>query len=71
MQLHYSNKTKDIIEIEERLKKLTLAYQVTHSELEIEPALVDGSKSYTGIEKMHAYIDQLDSEKEQWYYCHC
>ena len=71
MTLQYSSKTNDIIEIEDRLKKLSLAYKVVHSELEIEPALVDGSKSYTGIEKMHAYIDQLDGEKEQWYYCHC
>ncbi len=71
MKLLYSNETNEIVEIEQRLKKLSLAYKIVLSKADIEPALIDGNKEYSGIDKMNIYLDQLDSEKEQWYYCNC
>ena len=69
MNLEYSKETKEITEIVNRLKGLTLAYKIVLSDEDVEPALIDGKKEYRGIDKMNIYIDQLDREKEQWYYC--
>lgn len=71
MQLLFSKRTQEIIDIEERLRVLTLAYKPVLGEANNEPALVDGRKEYLGIDKMNSYLDQLDSEKKQWYYCDC
>jgi len=71
MTLHYSNKTAAINEIEDRLKKLSLAYKIVVMEDGNGPFLRDGKSEYLGIVKMNTYLDQLDREKEQWYYCDC
>lgn len=71
MELHIATKTNAIIKIEERLKKMTLGYKLIFSEDRKTPAIIDGSKEYHGIDKMNTYLDQLDREKEQWYYCDC
>ena len=71
MKLLFSKRTQEIIDIEERLKALTLAYTIVLDEQIKEPAFVDGSKEYLGIVKMNNYLDQLNHEKEQWYYCDC
>ena len=71
MELHFSEKTEEIKAIEDRIKKMTLAYKNKLDKEAVEPFLKDGSKIYLGIEKMNLYLDLLDQEKEQWYYCSC
>ena len=71
MELHYSENTAEIINIVERLTQMSLAFKRVESAHDIEPSIVDGSKKYSGIENMNNYLDQLDREKEQWYYCNC
>ena len=69
MKLVYSKETKRNIEIVNRLKELSLAYKIVLSVEAIVPALIEGITEYCGIDKWNLYKDQLDSEKEQWYYC--
>jgi len=71
MQLLFSDRTQEIIDIEDRLKVLTLAYKAIIDHEVNEPSFIDGSKEYRGIVKMNNYLDQLEREKEQWYYCNC
>lgn len=71
MEFHFSTKTDEVDRIENRLKQMTLAYTISVSEEAIVPFLKDGSKEYHGIDKMDDYLDLLDREKEQWYYCNC
>lgn len=71
MILHFSSDTNEVQEIESRLKHLSLAYSKMQSEDLSEPFISDGSKKYIGVKNMNAYIDVLDREKEQWYYCNC
>ena len=71
MELHFSEKTEKVRNIEDRIKKMTLAYKIVTNQDVIQPAIVDGSKEYLGIDNMNIYLDQLDREKEQWYYCNC
>ncbi|MEM9549475.1 MAG: hypothetical protein AAGA77_26125 [Bacteroidota bacterium] len=71
MTLTYFNRTAEIAEIENRLKQLTLAYNLEERDGQEEPMFVDGKSKYVGIDEMNAYLDQLEREKEQWYYCGC
>ncbi|MDF1698626.1 MAG: hypothetical protein P1U56_22430 [Saprospiraceae bacterium] len=71
MKLRYSSRSKEVEEIEARLKQMTLAYSLDFNPDLLEPSFVDGSKEYLGVDKMNEYLDQLDREKEQWYYCSC
>ena len=71
MDLVYKKKTAKVIDVENRLKSLSLAYKLVASENADLPSLVDGKKSYIGYFKMNQYIDLLDHEKEKWYYCNC
>lgn len=71
MDLVFKNKTEDITAVEDRLKDLSLAYVMVEDGTIDSPALVDGKKSYEGLEAMNEYIDLLDREKGQWYYCDC
>ena len=50
---------------------MTLAYKNKTNKEIVQPSIKDGSKVYLGVDKMNAYLDQLDQEKEQWYYCNC
>jgi len=58
MKLIYKSTNKEIDAIIGRLKGLSLAYQLV-------------IESYTGLDEINSYIDLLDQEKEQWYYCNC
>jgi len=71
MKLIYSIASKDTDTIIERLEGLSLAHTLVVDPTIQETQIVDGSKSYIGVEKINVYIDQLDREKEQWYYCNC
>jgi hypothetical protein len=71
MDLVYKEKTAKIESVEDKLKNLSLAFKLVESENADLPSLVDGKKSYIGFYKMEQYIDQLDREKGQWYYCNC
>ena len=71
MDLVYKEKTNKIDAIEDRLRSLSLAFKLVQSEDADLPSLVDGKKSYIGHYKMNQYINLLDREKEQWYYCDC
>lgn len=71
MELHYSKMTSELEAILDRIHELTLAIQLVELSDEGDPALVDGSKKYLGLDKMNNYLNQLDNEKEQWYYCNC
>ena len=71
MDIIYKEKTAKIKTVEDRLKNLSLAFKLIDSKNDDPPSLADGKKSYIGYFKMNKYIDKLDREKDQWYYCDC
>jgi|GEM_PF-3237161 len=71
MKLIYKSTNKEIDAIIGRLKGLSLAYQLVIDKAQRDVQIMDGSKSYTGLDEINSYIDLLDQEKEQWYYCNC
>jgi len=71
MEFRYATETKEIKALKERLRTLSLAYKMIEGHACQVPSFVDCKSEYLGCDKMHAYLDQLDREKEQWYYCNC
>ena len=65
LELRFSKESPEIVQIKERLLNLTLAHKVLPDSSVDTPSLVDGKQEYRGIDKMNAYLDVLDSEKEQ------
>ena len=54
-----------------KLKELTLAYQLDDAQKPEELILEDGQKTVAGEAAIQAYLEQLEGELGQWYYCSC
>lgn len=69
--LRSHSKTKEMIEIEDRLKNHSLAYKVELDDnLEIL-SLKDNDLSILGFTAIVKHLDELSGELNQWYYCDC
>lgn len=68
--LTYPNDDTQANEIVERLAALSLAHRV-ESTAEGVLTLTQGKASFVGLEAIMAYLDKLDGERKQWYYCNC
>ena len=71
LKLIYSTETKEIAALKERLASLSLAYKEAQETRGSIPFFAEGQRKYLGVAQMNLYLDQLDREKEQWYYCNC
>lgn len=58
-------------DVEERLLSLSLAFKKEQLEGITAITLEDGKTVVVGKEKIQAYLDQLQGELNQWYYCAC
>lgn len=69
--IHYQTTDQRLSRIEEKLKSLALAYK-TQQDAEVqEPTLKDGLETVKGDEAIETYLEQLEEELGQWYYCAC
>ena len=57
--------------VEERLLSLSLAFKKEQSQEVTIITLEDGKTVVEGLEKIQSYLDQLQGELNQWYYCAC
>ena len=57
-------------EVTERLTALSLAHKVEET-ITDTLILTEGKATYKGYEAIMAYLDKLDGERKQWYYCNC
>jgi len=71
VEIFTNKKTKKVTDIEERLISNTLAYKLIIDKKYKKLFLKDGSTKIEGFEAINKYIDQFESEKQQWYYCDC
>ena len=55
----------------DRLKSLSLAFRKEENAAVKEITLEDGQSIVEGTEKIEQYLDQLQGELHQWYYCSC
>ena len=64
------NKEKDAFKaIQDKLDELTVAYQMMYTT--DRPYLQDGNTRIEGTDEINAYLEDLQSELIQWYYCAC
>ena len=71
MVLQYSSLSNEVKEVENRLIHLSLQYSMEQNESITEPVLVESKIEYSGSEEINAFLDKLEGEREQWYYCNC
>lgn len=71
MEILTKEKSKDILEIEERLKSNSLAYKIIVDKKVNTEVLLDGSAKMVGISEINKYLDKLEGEKQQWHFCNC
>lgn len=69
--LRYPTKTAQTEDWSDTLKDLSLAHKLEVDEQLTTPRLSHSEKDYTGPEEITAYLDQLNREREQWWYCTC
>lgn len=71
MILKTSIKNSDLIEIEERLKELSLSFQVVENQLIKDVVLEDSGREIIGKKAILKHLEELSGELNKWYYCDC
>lgn len=69
--IHYQQKDESLACIEEKLKSLSLAYKKQEDPEVKAPTLKDGTETINGETAIQTYLEQLQGELGQWYYCAC
>lgn len=70
MQLKYKSLNNQVQEIEDELKRLSLAYKVEQNDAIEDITLIDDA-TYIGKEAIHDKINDLEKELKSWWYCAC
>lgn len=71
MTLQYIEHNQQVVEVEERLKELSLAFQTQVQPQLAQLQLVDGEQQIEGFVAIQTHLDELSKELHQWYYCNC
>ena len=71
MVLQFSEKTPQVIDLENRLVELALQYRLEQLESIDQPVLKEGQNAYVGFSDISSFLDQMEGERKQWYYCNC
>ena len=71
MMIRYASKTGEVVEVLNRLNKLTLAFQEEIDPKTPKPVLEDGGKVIEGHSQILSHLTSLESELDEWYYCGC
>lgn len=59
------------VKLKEKLVEMSLARNVIESPETNISILKEGSETYTGCDRINAFLTQFESFKEQWYECTC
>lgn len=69
--IHYPQQDESLARIEEKLKSLSLAYKKQEDAEVKAPTLKDGTETVNGEAAIQTYLEKLEGELGQWYYCAC
>jgi len=67
----FSKKSEGLHNVEERLKDLSLGYQLKQKKKYKKIELQTGEKRYKGFVAIHKYLDEIQGELSSWWYCDC
>jgi len=71
IQIKYPEYNKEVEELEERLKGLSLAYKMEKSEQLTQPSFEDGLTKVEGMDSIKEQLDKLQGELFEWWYGSC
>ncbi|MFK7903851.1 MAG: hypothetical protein AB8B69_01940 [Chitinophagales bacterium] len=71
MILKYQKRTAEVLEIEEKLTELSLAYKTELQEDAIQPILFESGQNVEGKEAIFLRIEEIAGELHKWYYGSC
>lgn len=71
MTLQYRTFNAVVVEIEAKLKELSLAFKKEQVSAKKSPILVDGKKKIVGKKEILEHLRLLGRELNSWYYCDC
>ncbi len=71
MILQYSTQSPQLLEVEEKLKDLSLAYKKEELAVATQPILLEGGNRIEGKEAILEYLKEIEGELHQWYYGSC
>lgn len=69
--LKYATHSQEVLELEESLKNLSLAFKTEENKALCQPILEDGELILEGERAIKAHLDKLSGELKQWWYCDC
>jgi hypothetical protein len=69
--IKFSEYNKNVQHIENRLKDMSLAFQLKQEQDIPKVMFEDGSIRLEGLEKIDKELDKLQSELKEWWYCSC
>jgi len=71
MTLQYQVLNPIVIEIEDKLKELSLAFKKTQTSKQKSLVLIDGKNKIVGKKAILEHLRLLEGELNSWYYCDC
>jgi len=71
IHLTISDQDPKQVQLMERLDDLSLARKIDLDASAQQPVLVHDKKSYTGIDDITKYLDEMEVYMKQWYACRC
>ncbi len=71
MTLQYQVLNPVVIEIEDKLKELSLAFKKIQTNKQKALILVDGKDEIVGKKAILEHLRLLEGELNSWYYCDC
>lgn len=71
IHLTISDKDPKQLQLKERLDDLSLARKIDMDAAATQPVLVHDKESYTGIEDITNYLDEMEAYMRNWYACRC
>jgi len=69
--LHIHKKNAKTDAIENRIKEMVLAYKVKNGSRLKKMMLTEGDEKIIGSKAIHEYLDKIQGELKQWWYCDC
>ena len=69
--LKFATLSPEVIDLEESLKDLSLAFKMEEDKALYQPILEDGELTLKGEKAIKAHLDKLSGELKQWWYCDC
>ena len=71
LTLKFATHSQEVMDLEESLKDLSLAFNLEVDKALDQPILEDGELILEGEQAIKAHLDKLSGELKQWWYCDC